>query len=86
MQLDLAQSGIAATFQIRDHALDAVDLVDIRAERLGHDRIDGESGRGEHTLDLLHGMRLPCNPAVHKIACALPWCQRVQHGFQAFMR
>ena len=58
MPVDLSQGDISTRFSAGDHAIDAIDFIDIQSERLRHHRIDGQAGGGESGVHSRHGARL----------------------------
>jgi hypothetical protein len=54
------------------------------AERLGHDRIDGQAGRGEPPVDFFDGLRFSRGPVFYKVEPPLKG-NRIQHLPQTFI-
>ena len=63
MAVDLAQGGIAARFRGHDHAIDALDVVELNTEALGDDAFEPDAGGDEMLLDRRNGARLARGPA-----------------------
>src|SRR5215467_11736098 len=60
--LDLAKHGAAALFRARDHAVDALDVVNPICQGLRDDMLHGEAGLVKKTLNLLDTLAIAPGP------------------------
>jgi len=80
--LDLAHHVAAAGFRRRDHAVDALDLVDARRERARPHALHREAGAGEVPVGLLDGAGLPRRPPARKLPGNVPLQRAGEHLLQ----